>query len=105
MAARRAGTQGDAARRLPKRRISRRACVLLERVGDRRPRYRRWRLRMQLKKSNSLRQALAVATCGLFTAAPTIHAEGEIPVGKWEIDSSLLYYSEQDRVRAFRSEE
>ena len=56
---------------------------------------------MQLKKSNSLRQALAVATCGLFAAAPTIHAEGEIPVGKWEIDSSLLYYSEQDRVRAF----
>ncbi len=55
---------------------------------------------MQLKKPNTLRQALTVATCGLFSAAPIAHAEGEIPPGKWEIDSSLLYYSEKDRVNA-----
>lgn len=57
---------------------------------------------MQLKKSDSLRNALAAATCGLFAAVqPTVRADNQVPPGKWGIDSALLYYSEKDRVSAF----
>lgn len=56
---------------------------------------------MQLKKPDTIRQALAAATCGLFAAVhPSAQAESQVPPGKWEIDSALLYYSEQNRVSA-----
>lgn len=52
---------------------------------------------MQLKKSKSIRNALAVATSSMLAATATnVVAEGD--VSKWEIDSSVLLYSEDGRV-------
>lgn len=55
---------------------------------------------MQLKKPDSIRQALAAATCGLFAGLPVAsHAENQAAAsGKWEVDTAILFYSEQDRV-------
>jgi len=50
---------------------------------------------MQLKKPDSIRQALAVATCGLFTGMTAAHAQDP-----WQVDSAILIYSEQNRVSA-----
>ena len=56
---------------------------------------------MQLKKQNSIRQALAAATCGLFTGMPAAHAEDQTTEsGQWQVDSAILFYSESDRVSA-----
>jgi len=52
---------------------------------------------MQLTDKVSVCQALAAATCTLLGAtATTAHAEGGDE--KWRTDTSVLYYSEQDRV-------
>ncbi len=48
---------------------------------------------MQLKKANSIRDALATATCSLL-AATAQQAKAE----DWKIDSGLLSYSEKDRI-------
>lgn len=50
---------------------------------------------MQLKKPGTLHQALALASCSLLAGVSPARAQG------WEVDASLLYYSEQDRVQAF----
>ena len=55
---------------------------------------------MQLKKKyKPVRNTLAVATASLLGSvahSPTVQAEGD-----WEIDSSLMYYAETDRVSLF----
>jgi len=52
---------------------------------------------MQLNDKASIRRALAAATCTLLgSASQTSHAEGGDE--KWRVDTSVLYYSEQDRV-------
>ncbi|MDA1118675.1 MAG: DUF3570 domain-containing protein [Proteobacteria bacterium] len=60
---------------------------------------------MQLKKPESILRALAAATCGLFAAAPVAQAQVQtLPrpaqPGQWEVESAILFYSEQDRVTA-----
>jgi len=56
---------------------------------------------MQLKKPDCIRHALAAATCGLFAGLPDAHAQGQgAEPGKWQVDSAILFYSEQDRVSA-----
>jgi len=49
---------------------------------------------MQLKKTTSIHQALALASCSLLAGVQPARAEG------WETSASILYYSEQDRVQA-----
>jgi len=52
---------------------------------------------MQLNSKVSVRRALAAATCTLLgTSAASAQAEGSDE--NWRVDSSVLYYSEQDRV-------
>lgn len=52
---------------------------------------------MQLKKSKSIRNALAAATSSMLVATATnVVAEDES--SKWEIDTSILFYSEKDRI-------
>ncbi len=53
---------------------------------------------MQLKP-RSVRRALAVAT-GTLLAAPGHAADGAADLPEWEVDSALLFYTEQDRVSA-----
>lgn len=53
---------------------------------------------MQLKKPQSIRGALALATYSVVTAVPAAHAQE--PAAPWEFDSALLYYAEKDRVTA-----
>lgn len=56
---------------------------------------------MQLKKPDSIRSALAAATCGLLAGAHGgAHAADGAVTGKWEVDSAVLLYAEQDRVKA-----
>jgi hypothetical protein len=54
---------------------------------------------MQLKKPDSIRQALAAATYGLLAHSGAVAAQ-EASAGQWYVDSALLYYTERDRVRA-----
>jgi hypothetical protein len=52
---------------------------------------------MQLNEESSVRRALALATCTLLgTGAHEARADGA--QGAWRTDSSILYYSEKDRV-------
>ena len=64
---------------------------------------------MQLKphtqnkyKPRRIRESLALATCSLLAASPQICA-AEAYQPPWEIDGSLLFYSEKDRVQATKS--
>lgn len=50
---------------------------------------------MQLTKPDSVRKALTLATCTLLTGVQAARADKG-----WEVDSALLYYTEQDRVSA-----
>jgi hypothetical protein len=50
-------------------------------------------MRMQLKSDENLRQALALATCTLLSGA----AQAQ-PTTDWRVDSSILFYQEEDRV-------
>jgi len=52
---------------------------------------------MQLKKSKSVRKMLAVATTSLLTGVAHSANSGAAD-NDWEMDSSVLYYSEADRV-------
>jgi len=57
---------------------------------------------MQLKKPPSIRAKLSKATClllGTPAAAMSVQAS-EFSSGKWDFDSAILYYSEQNRVTA-----
>ncbi len=49
----------------------------------------------------AIRKALAMATSSLLIA-PAVAAEGIDPELPWAIDSSVLYYDEQDRVRVIK---
>lgn len=51
---------------------------------------------MQLKKSKSVRKLLAVATTTLLSGVA--HSANSSGDNNWEVDSSILYYSEADRV-------
>jgi len=51
---------------------------------------------MQLKKSKSVRKMLAVATTTLLSGVA--HSANSSGDNNWEVDSSILYYSEADRV-------
>jgi hypothetical protein len=53
------------------------------------------------KNAKRIRESLALATCSLLATSPqsSMAEEYEAP---WEIDSSLLIYSERDRVSAFK---
>ncbi len=53
------------------------------------------------KNTKPIRESLALATCSLLVISPqsSIAEEYQAP---WEIDSSLLIYSERDRVSAFK---
>ncbi len=54
---------------------------------------------MQLKKSSSVRHALAAATCTLLgSVTQASHADEDST--DWEFDSTVLFYSEPDRVSA-----
>lgn len=58
---------------------------------------------MQLKKPAPILSALAAATCGLFAGVPAAQAQVQTPSrparpAPWEVESAILYYSEQDRV-------
>jgi len=55
----------------------------------------------QRKNTKRIRESLALATCSLLAASPqsSMAEEYQAP---WEIDSSLLYYSEKDRVTAIK---
>jgi hypothetical protein len=55
---------------------------------------------MQLKKTKSIRGALATATCALLGSHMPQPAVANEPGNDWEFDSALLYYSEKDRVTA-----
>ena len=54
---------------------------------------------MQLKKSSSVRHALAAATCTLLGSVTQVSHAEEDPT-EWEFDSAVLFYSEPDRVSA-----
>ena len=51
------------------------------------------------KKPNRIRESLALATCSLMATSPQATAAEEYKA-PWEIDSSILYYEEKDRVIA-----
>lgn len=53
------------------------------------------------KNSKRIRESLALATCSLLAASPQ-NSTAEEYQAPWEIDSSLLYYSEKDRVTAIK---
>ncbi len=53
------------------------------------------------KNAKCIRESLALATCSLLAASPQISTAEEYQA-PWEIDSSLLYYSEKDRVTAIK---
>ncbi len=53
------------------------------------------------KKPATIRNALAVATSSLLAAPAHAVEEGEAAT-QWEVDSSILYYDEQDRVRVIK---
>lgn len=53
---------------------------------------------MQLKKKQSIRDALAVATCTLLSGGGSQAQAVEVDVNAWELDSAVLFYSEKDRV-------
>lgn len=54
---------------------------------------------LNLKQPQNMRSALAMATCSLLGA--TVGAgSAQAADGDWQIDTSLLYYAEQDRVSA-----
>jgi len=52
---------------------------------------------MQLKKQASIRKALALATTSMLTMTTQQVMAADEPSG-WELDSSILFYSEKDRV-------
>jgi hypothetical protein len=52
---------------------------------------------MQLNRSDSIRRSLAIATCTLLGTAAH-GARAQVGADNWRTDSSVLYYSEQDRV-------
>ena len=56
--------------------------------------------KQQNNKPGRIRESLALATCSLLATVPTQvkAADYQAP---WEVDSSLLYYSEKDRVTAY----
>lgn len=49
---------------------------------------------MQLKKTVSIHQALALASCSLLAGVQPARAQG------WETEAGILFYNEQDRVQA-----
>ena len=58
---------------------------------------------MQLKQPASILNALTAATCSLFAGVPAAQAQAQTPSrpakpAQWEVESAILYYSEQDRV-------
>jgi hypothetical protein len=55
----------------------------------------------QQKNAKRIRESLALATCSLLAASPQTSTAEEYQA-PWEIDSSLLYYSEKDRVSAIK---
>ena len=55
---------------------------------------------MQLKKNANVRHALAAATCTLLGSVSQPSHAGEEDTN-WDFDSTVLYYSETDRVSAF----
>ena len=58
---------------------------------------------MQLTQPDCILHALAAATCGLFVGIPAGQAQVQpraSPPGRWDINSALLIYSEQERVTA-----
>jgi len=55
---------------------------------------------MQLKKSKSVRKMLAVATTSLLSGVAHSANTNNVADNEWEMHSSILYYSEADRVTA-----
>lgn len=53
------------------------------------------------KNTKRIRESLALATCSLLATSPQSSTAEEYQT-PWEIDSSLLIYSEKDRVSAFK---
>jgi hypothetical protein len=54
---------------------------------------------MQLKRPQSIRAALAAATCSVLAAPPPLHAQGNGNEGVWDVRSGLLFYQESDRIQ------
>ncbi len=55
----------------------------------------------QRKNAKRIRESLALATCSLLVTSPQTSAAEEYEA-PWEIDTSLLIYSERDRISAFK---
>lgn len=55
---------------------------------------------MQLKKPKTIRGALATATCALLGTHVTQPAVAASTLSDWNMNSAVLFYSEQDRVTA-----
>jgi len=53
------------------------------------------------KKRPDLSDALATATCSLLGVIPAVHATETADESAWEFDSTVLIYTETDRVSAF----
>lgn len=54
---------------------------------------------MQLKKTRPIRKSLAMATATLLGSAGT--AQAATSAETWEVDTAIMYYSEQDRVSLY----